>query len=641
MRFLSSAFSALPEVASSPLAFVAYLAVVGAWLVIALKVRRNRQLLAHLRELPAGDRLAALKAEMGSLPVPRELSAEQYLRARIHSYYFRGFLAACLTVVVILVVGFAAGSGRGGGGAPRPNLEVVLLPEYTSTPEYDDMALDQGRLAYIRWRSFYRFINNSAADLLVADVAVRVDNMPGVRVRSQPRPHVVARPDLDSLLDAEKRERGAPAATAYPIHLPPHSSRFLAVTARLTAEREGEAIFHPREALAGANEEIAYYFGLAEDEKSSREVSYELAVTTLGERQTATEHRYPMRSLVLFIGKLNERGEQRVYQTSDDVLKRYRRMEEWVQTAIYSGRSRSGDHLTALDRQTEDELRKYVVDNPGDVNGFLELSTRLYTAGEWDESERVLAAYRTDDDLERAMVLNNLAAVEFDRKEFAEGLAHLDQAVALAPCEAVPYHNLLEYEIYRGDREGGAAVARRRLDNCDEQYGFWAERLYVRTPNRVQDLDYFLRAVELEPTNGELWVYAGSTLHEAGRGEKAIEYLERALALELTPLYRQKTQNNVCAALLGLERLEEAAECSLETIERDPDYFFGHYNLAYVYFLQKRYREAAAAYRRALEIEPGSALAHRELAAVYQALGDRTGARRHLERAREAAGSET
>jgi hypothetical protein len=104
MEFITQALKALPSVASSPLALVAYIVAVGAWLLIALRVQRHKGLLTNLEKLPSRDRLAALKDEMGVTPLKEGLTAEQYLKSRIHLYYILAFGILCLTVVILFVV---------------------------------------------------------------------------------------------------------------------------------------------------------------------------------------------------------------------------------------------------------------------------------------------------------------------------------------------------------------------------------------------------------------------------------------------------------------------------------------------------------------------------------------------------------
>ena len=74
---------AIPSAAASPLALIAYLATLVAWAIIAYRVNRFRELMKRIELLPEGDRLAAIKAEIGRVDVPRGLTGEQYLRMRI------------------------------------------------------------------------------------------------------------------------------------------------------------------------------------------------------------------------------------------------------------------------------------------------------------------------------------------------------------------------------------------------------------------------------------------------------------------------------------------------------------------------------------------------------------------------------
>lgn len=106
---LGKLLEALPSVAASPLAFVAYVVVVGAWAVIALKVRRNRELLRHLEKLPPEQRLAALRLEMGGgVIVKQDVSASDWIRIRSRLYLIVGFVVLCATAVVLTVLAISA-----------------------------------------------------------------------------------------------------------------------------------------------------------------------------------------------------------------------------------------------------------------------------------------------------------------------------------------------------------------------------------------------------------------------------------------------------------------------------------------------------------------------------------------------------
>ncbi len=95
---------ALPSVASSPLALIAYLAIVLCWGIIAWKVKRNKNLLTSLDKLPEKDRLKALEMEMGAVRVQTGLTAEQWLRSLTRKYILAGLAIICLTIVLIVIL---------------------------------------------------------------------------------------------------------------------------------------------------------------------------------------------------------------------------------------------------------------------------------------------------------------------------------------------------------------------------------------------------------------------------------------------------------------------------------------------------------------------------------------------------------
>jgi hypothetical protein len=106
MEEIIASLKAIPAAAASPLALIAYLATVGAWTLIAWRVRRHAVLLAHIQHLPLEDRIKAIQMELGYVEVPKGLSAEQYLRSRIHSFVFSGFVVLCAALVIIAGMAF-------------------------------------------------------------------------------------------------------------------------------------------------------------------------------------------------------------------------------------------------------------------------------------------------------------------------------------------------------------------------------------------------------------------------------------------------------------------------------------------------------------------------------------------------------
>lgn len=110
MDFLAQALQALPQAATHPFAFVAYIFLIAAWLITGLRVNRNRQLLQNIQHLPPKDRWPALQAEMGIVAVPAGLTAEQWLQQRRQTYYLISFLSLLAAAVVIFVIAVVTAS---------------------------------------------------------------------------------------------------------------------------------------------------------------------------------------------------------------------------------------------------------------------------------------------------------------------------------------------------------------------------------------------------------------------------------------------------------------------------------------------------------------------------------------------------
>jgi len=97
---------ALPGAAISPYAFVAYVLLIVANVVIVWRVKRNKNLLDSLEKLPEDKRLEAIQLEMGVALPKHGLTAEQWLRSKIHQYYFMAFVAVIVCGTTIFVVAY-------------------------------------------------------------------------------------------------------------------------------------------------------------------------------------------------------------------------------------------------------------------------------------------------------------------------------------------------------------------------------------------------------------------------------------------------------------------------------------------------------------------------------------------------------
>lgn len=120
-----SVVDAIKAAGSNPLALAAFALLVAAMTVVALKVRRNKNLLQNLEKLPEKDRLAALKLEMGALRIKGEISPEQWLRHNSRQYQLGALVVLCVTLVVLAGVLVKALPER----SLPSGVHIELLPE--------------------------------------------------------------------------------------------------------------------------------------------------------------------------------------------------------------------------------------------------------------------------------------------------------------------------------------------------------------------------------------------------------------------------------------------------------------------------------------------------------------------------------
>ena len=164
---------------------------------------------------------------------------------------------------------------------------------------------------------------------------------------------------------------------------------------------------------------------------------------------------------------------------------------------------------------------------------------------------------------------------------------------------------------------------------------------------------FFLHVVEHNPADAEMQFNLGKALQDAGRFEESVDVNRRAAALH--PLERRFPQH-AGEALRKLRRFDEAVEAYRDALAIDPDYALANGGLgvallkidrpaealafleraielsaalrgalypsvARAHIMLGRLREAAAAYRKAIEATPARASLHANLGSVLAATG--------------------
>lgn len=129
-----------------------------------------------------------------------------------------------------------------------------------------------------------------------------------------------------------------------------------------------------------------------------------------------------------------------------------------------------------------------------------------------------------------------------------------------------------------------------------------------------------------EPSTAEAWLAEGMHIEEEDP-EGAVDAYRKALDLDAG---LPDGWLNLGRLLHEQGALGEAERCYRRAVELQPEEPVALFDLGVALQDQERFAEAAAAYERALALDDTFADAHFNLSAVYEALGDRQTAFRHL-----------
>lgn len=109
VSFLERALQSLPEAATSPLAFIAYIVTVAAWVWAVSRERQLRTLSKNIKEVPESQRPALVRQLLGDV-IPASITASEWIQAKRQRYYFLAFLAAIF--LILCLAGLSAWSAR-------------------------------------------------------------------------------------------------------------------------------------------------------------------------------------------------------------------------------------------------------------------------------------------------------------------------------------------------------------------------------------------------------------------------------------------------------------------------------------------------------------------------------------------------
>jgi Tfp pilus assembly protein PilF len=113
----------------------------------------------------------------------------------------------------------------------------------------------------------------------------------------------------------------------------------------------------------------------------------------------------------------------------------------------------------------------------------------------------------------------------------------------------------------------------------------------------------FKRAIELDPKNGDAYLWYALHLTGLGRFDEAEANFRRALELEPAS---QNVNRNYGNFLMVVRRYDESEKQLRKAVELDPNFQVGYFSLANTLQMQGRYAEAVEAYAKAREVARNS-----------------------------------
>ena len=126
---------------------------------------------------------------------------------------------------------------------------------------------------------------------------------------------------------------------------------------------------------------------------------------------------------------------------------------------------------------------------------------------------------------------------------------------------------------------------------------------------------YIERAIRLHATNGAFHNDLGNAFAALGKLDEAVARYRRAL--ELLPEVAE-AHCNLSNALYAQGKLDQAAASCRRALELKPEFAEAHNNLGNVFKDQQKPDEAIACYQRALELKPDNVAAHNNLGNVHK-----------------------
>jgi tetratricopeptide (TPR) repeat protein len=276
------------------------------------------------------------------------------------------------------------------------------------------------------------------------------------------------------------------------------------------------------------------------------------------------------------------------------------------------------------------------------------------------EAEAVPAYQRSLELEPRAGAYNGLGDVYTALGRYDEAQAAYQNARALNPSLAWPYHNLGLLAEHRGDYQAAIPLYQQALERHqrDQDRAVTWDNLgnvYAALNQADEAIAAYRRAGLLHPSYASPWHGLGDVFSRLNRADEAIAAYRQAIALDpaepwpyhnlalvyeqaddserAVELYRQALKrhrddrsravswHNLGDTYRAAGRTAEALSAYQQAVKLDPHQAGYFDSLGDLYALLDRNEEAIAAYQQAVVLDPNHALSHNSLGRVYGRLG--------------------
>lgn len=215
-------------------------------------------------------------------------------------------------------------------------------------------------------------------------------------------------------------------------------------------------------------------------------------------------------------------------------------------------------------------------------------------------------------------VQSGLGIAYYEVGQYDLAIAPFERMLALQPASPDPHLYLAVTLSALGDGQGanGQLLQADKLRTARDTPWVLYAQTYANLKQWDRAIEYDRREIELEPRNPVPYTALGEALQENGQTQESIAAFRQAIRVQ--PGYLDAS-TNLAITLAEEGDMDQAIELLVSALRSDPDgphADAGWLNLGNIYAHKSEWKAAAAAYQRALDLNPDLGLARQRLESV-------------------------